>query len=351
MLETITVIAGRRLVEWQEVEIDIGVDRAVRTASLTMHIPPGMDPPWPGTPATISASGTLLLTGYVRDVNTSQGEEEWQARIGFVSRTVDAVEASIVHPTGFTKNKDIGGIAKEFDTCGVGVQVSGAFEKLERHQIDPGESMFDTIEPLARATGAMIHDSAAGLLRITNKPDGVHSGGLAQGVNIIKATAQFSDMEKFDTVTIRGQQMRGVGPTVLRPEGEARDPSVRRYRPKVNVLQTEATAATLRQAAEWRVRQAAGSAATAQIEASGWRDMGRKVWTPNYRVYVRHPRVYLDQMMAIKSVKLKQSTVSEEGTRTILSLVDPRALGGGSAGGKSGGGWQAPEPSAIYRAL
>lgn len=352
-LEHLSIVVGGRVIsEWQSISISISTDEAVRTAMVDLHVPPGVAPPLPGEVAVVSAGQGTLLTGYVRDFAPSQEEESWSARLSLVSRTIDVTECSIVHPTGGVDNKDIAGIAREFDTCGVGIEASGQFEIHPRHQIVPGETLFETIEPLARAEGAMIHDTPLGKLKITNKPDGDHAGGLATGVNIISGSAVFSEMEKFNPVTTRGQQSRGSGAGALRPAAEAADSSVGRYRPKVIVLDTEATAEALKKSAEWHARRAAGRAVTAEIIVKGWRDEADTIWTPNFRVYVRHPRLYLDQMMAIRAVTLDQDTSEgSSGTTATLSLVDPRALGGQAAGGKSSKGWSAPEPVGKYEAV
>lgn len=351
-LETVGIsLGGAPFLPWQDVTINVSAEEAVRTASVRGHLPEGYSPPWPDSKAVLSASGTLVLTGYVRDLRAYQGEREWSAEISLVSRSVDAVEASIKHPTGLAKNKDIKGIAKEFDSCGVGVEAVGSYDKIERHQIEPGESLFSTLEPLARSAGAIIHDTPQGKLRIVQKPDAAHTGGLAAGVNIITATAEFSGEGRFDPVLVRGQQSRGSGAQALRPEAEASDPAVGRYRPKIIVLDNEATVANLKKRTEWHMRGAAGLAISATITVSGWRDAGGSIWTPNRLVYVRHPRIFLDQMMAIKSVALSQETGGGgTGTTATLTVVDPRALGGSSSGSKSGSGWAAPEPQAEYRA-
>ncbi|MER8503866.1 hypothetical protein [Mesorhizobium sp. M1142] len=350
-LEVISIQAGGLLLTWQDISVSISAEEAVRTAVVTGHIPPGVAPPWPDDKASLTASGTLLLTGYVRDLRPDQGSDDWKATISLVSRTVDAVETSILHKTGLVENRDIKGIGEAFDNCGIGIEAKGSFETIAKHQIEPGESLYSTLEPLARAEAAIIHDTPQGKLRIVQKPEGSHSGGLAAGVNIISAAAEFSGEGRFNPVIVRGQQSRGTTPQALRPEAKASDPSVGRSRPKIVVLDGEATTKHMKNAVEWEARAAAGLAVNATITVSGWRDAGGTIWTPNFLVYVRHPRIYLDQMMVIKSVELTQDTQADgDGTRATLTLTDPRALGGSSSGSKSGKGWSAPEPKAEYSA-
>lgn len=350
-LETISVSAGGIFLPWHDVSISISAEEAVRTATITGHIPPGVSPPWPDDKATLTANGTLLLTGYVRDFRPDQGSDDWRCTITLVSRTVDAVETSILHKTGLVENKDIKGIGEAFDNLGIGIEAKGSFETIARHQIEPGESLYSTLEPLARAEAAIIHDTPEGKLRIVKKPEGSHSGGLAAGVNIITGGAEFSGQGKFNPVVVRGQQSRGVSPQAMRPEAKASDASVGRSRPRIVVLDGEGTASHMKNAVEREMRAAAGLAVNATIVVSGWRDQGGNIWTPNWLVYVRHPRIYLDQMMVIKSVELTQDTMADgDGTRATLTLTDPRALGGSSSGSKSGKGWSAPEPKAEYSA-
>ena len=350
-LETLSItVEGRPLVEWRAFRLSVSVNEAVRTAAVTLHVPPQGTSPKPGDKVTVKAGGDLLLTGYVRDFSPSFAEQEWSGSVTFVSRTIDATECSIVHGTGLAKGKDIGGIAKEFDSCGVGGEVVGSFEVHEKHQINPGETLYQTLEPLAFADGALIHDTAEGKLKITAKPDGDHAGGLEQGLNIVRAEATFSEEGRFNPVTIRGQQSRGSTKEALRPEAGAADGSVSRYRPKIMLLDTEATSGKMKRAAEWQARRGAGKGASARIDVKGWRDRDGKLWTPNFHVYVKAPRIYLDQMMAIESVVFDQD-MEGEGTMARLVVVDPRALGGKSSGGKSGAGWAAPEPRADFRVV
>lgn len=350
-LEIVTINAGGMILPWQLVSVSMSADEAVRTASVTVHLEPGASPPWPDTPATISAGGEVLLTGYVRDFEPSQEEESRTASVTFVSRTVDAVECSIDHKTGFAKQKDLKGIADTFDSCGVGCEVEGSFETLPRHQIVPGESLFETLEPLARAEAAVIHDTGQGKLRVVKKPDPAHAGGLAIGVNIISASASFSGEGSHDPVMVRGQVSRGSAAKDLRPQAKAKT-GASRYRPKIAIADGEATPSRLKNAVEWESRMAARLSVSATITVSGWRDAAGKIWERNRLVYVKHPRIFLDQMMVIKSVTLSQDQSAEgEGTRAVLTLADPRALGGKASGSKSGKGWTAPEPNGEFETL
>jgi prophage tail gpP-like protein len=357
-LERVSVnLAGQSFAGWSDVSITIGADRAARTASLTVSDYGGAVRFLPGDPCTITANGDLVLTGYIRDVSPSHSSESHSVAIGVVSRTVDAVEASIKHPTSFVRDKSLDGIAQDFDTSGVGIEVDESFPVEPASFVNLGESLFRHLEPLARAHSALIYDTAEGKLRIRKGIRGRHSGALRTGPggNIIEGSAKLTEGQRFSPVIVRGQTSRGAGAGALRLEAQAIDAAVKRNRPKILILEGEATAAKLKERAERYVKRAAGLSATAEITLSGWRDEGGRIFEPHFIVAVEDPRLYLNQEMAIKSVTLTQSIARDgPGTRAQLSLCDPRALNGEASAAPtnpdapaSGEAWSAPAPAGV----
>lgn len=354
-LEIVTVeLAGRAFSGWSQVRLQYGVEQAVRTVELIASDYAGAMPFRPGTPCRVLASGDLLITGYVRDVRPSHDAALHQVALSIVSRSIDAVEASIDHRTGFAKQMRLDEIATEFDSAGVGVEVDEEFPVEPASFVNTGETLFRHIEPLARSHSAMIYDTPEGKLRIRKGMRGRHSGALAIGAggNIVSASATLTEDRKFSPVIVRGQSSKGVGAGALRIEARVEDPSVGRYRPKIVVHESESTAGKLKERAERQAKRAAGYASTAEIEVAGWRDAGGRLFEPHFLIAVDDPRIYVNQDMAIKSVTLSQ-TIDQggPGTRATLSLCDPRALNGEKSTSsinpdqpESAEVWQAPEP-------
>lgn len=343
-LEIVTVtLGGGSFSGWETVSISYAVEQAARTARLTVSDYRGAMPFMPGEPCEILASGDLILTGYVRTVSPSHDLDNHSIDLEIVSRAVDAVECSVDHPSGYLKEKTLDEIAREFDSCGVGILCGESFPKEARTYLNTGASLFTTIEPIARSHDAMIYDTPEGQLRLAKKPRGRHAGALAigDGGNIISASATLTEDQRHSPVIVRGQSSRGQGASALRIEGRATDSQVRRYRPLIRVLETEATSAKVKGRAERAVKRAAGYSREAQITAVGWRDAGGRIWEPHFIVPVDDARIYLRQDMAIKSVTLEQSMTG--GTTSSLSLCDPRALNGeAGADGGSDPAWSTP---------
>jgi prophage tail gpP-like protein len=357
-LERISVsFAGGEAAAWSEVSIDYAVDHAVRTASLTMSDIGGALRLRPSMPCTLSAGGEPIITGYIRDVKPSFDGDRHSVSVSIVSRTVDLVEASIDHPTGFLKDQDLKAIAQAFDTEGVGVDVHGSYPKEARRLVNLGESWFDHVEPLARSHFAFIYDDEKGRAQIADKIRGSHAGGLSSGPggNIIAGSATLSERERFGTVKVRGQSSRGETREALQPEAEAQDGAVGRKRTRIIVIEGEATPAKLKKRAEVQIAVGAGYSTTAQVTVSGWRDRGGMIFRPHYTIHLAEPRLYVDRVMAIQSVRLTQSIGrGGPGTRAELTLVEPRALGGGGGGGGGKGkgsdaAWEAPDPQAAVK--
>lgn len=346
-LETVTVsIDGQPFGGWYDITIDYGAEMAARTAVLTSSDYAGAMPFEPGAECVLAASGETILTGYLRDVKPSHNESSHQVQLGLVSATIDAVEASIVHPTQFVKDQDLVGIANAFDTIGVGIEADDSFPVEPRSFVNSGDSLFYHIEELARSHSVLIYDTPEGKLKLGTKPAGTHGGRLAigDGGNIIEASAVLTEQGRFNPVIVRGQSSRGTGAGALQLKAEAPDSGVKRYRPKVVVHESEATSGKLKERAERQVKRGAGYSRSAQITVAGWRAGDGRIFQPHWEIEVVDPRIYINQTMVIKSVKLRQSIENGgPGTRANLSLVDPRALGGSGGGGSSASVWNTPD--------
>ncbi|OLP56829.1 hypothetical protein BJF92_12215 [Rhizobium rhizosphaerae] len=320
--------------------VSISAEEAARTATLDLLVlGPGL-PVSIGTPVVLKASGEVLLTGYVRDVNPAHEAESHTLSVSLVSRTIDYVECSADHPSGEILDKDLSAIAKELDASGIGIEADGDFPREPRHKLQPGESAFASIERRARGRGVLIHDTAEGRIKLAMKPEGTHAGGLVFGVNILAGSATFTEAGRYSHVKVRGQAGEGVGKAQLRGEATVVDDGVSRRRVLIVPHEGETTSDRMKTRALWQAKRAAGNGSTASITVSGWRDAAGRIWSPNWLVQVEDPYLGIDGLMVIKSVSLEQG----DRTEAILSLADPRALGGENPRGRSASGYGAPGP-------
>lgn len=342
--ETIEFRVARRPLAHVSCSLSASAEEAVRTATFAVAWNGAGIPCKPDDEATIIISGTLWGTGYVRDVNGFHDATTRQYEVTFVSRTCDATECSIDHPTGLKRDADMIAIAGEFDRLGIGVE--GEVETLKKavHKVRPGETLFDTLETDARGQGVLIYDTPAGKLRLADKPEGRHSGALQRGVNIMQARGSLSGARSFSAVKVRGQSSDGTTSAALRPEAEAKG-TARRNRPLIVIHEGEASSGRLKKRAEWEARRAAGAGISCTVTVSGFRDAGGRIWERNFLVPVADDWLGIDQDMVIASVTLDQD--AEGGTTATLNLKDPRTLGGENPRGKSDDAWSAPASEGV----
>lgn len=342
MLEIVTLSVGGRVLPHKGCALTASAEDAVREASFNVA--------WtgPGVPcgedeeATVLVSGELWLTGYTRDISGHHDEEDREYTVVVVSRTVDAAEASIDHPTGLKRDADLMDIAKEFDTGGIGIDGAVETEVKDVHKVRPGETLFDTLETDARSQGVLIYDTPEGRLKLADRPEGRHAGALVRGENIKRASGTISGRGNFSRIEIRGQSSFGVEETALTPVGEAKGTATR-PRPLIRVHEGEATSGRLKRRAAWEAKRAAGKNKECSVTVAGWRDASRRLYAPNFLIEVRDDWLGIEQDMTIATVRLTQSSDENgDGTSATLSLKDPRALGGDNPQGKSADGWAAP---------
>jgi prophage tail gpP-like protein len=341
MFETIEISGVS--VPHKSISISISAEEAVRTANGDFVITgPGV-PVAPDDEVTLSASGDLLLTGYVRDADPSYDENSRSLAVSFVSKTIDATETSVDHKTGEVTEKNLADIARDYDNLGIGIEDDGDLPVEPRHKLEVGETLFDTIERRARGRGILIHDTPEGKLKLASKPAGTHSGTLKRGITHKSASAKRTGKDRHSDVKVRGQTTTGSKDAQLRAQATATDSAARRKRPLILRHEGEVLTDRMKKRAEWHLRRGAGNALTASITVIGWRDQGDKIWTPNYLVMVDDDWIGINGMMIIKSVVLTQD---DGGTTATLSLADPRALGGENPRGDTDKSYAAPTATA-----
>ena len=357
-LETVVLeVTGANGSGWSKVHLHSAGDEAVRKGTFTFPMPPLSEIDSftirPDMKATITISGDLWLTGRIGELQPSHGEESGEIVVPVLSNTIDSVESSVDHPTGFIKNADALKIAKEFESTGVEWVSTTSLPKEKWHDVNLGESAFATVERILRSRGKLIYDNEKGQMVIASGSEGRHQGDLELGKNIKSGKANLTSQGRHNPVKVRGQSSVGSGAGALRVEAEVEDESLGRKRPLVILLEGDVDDEKAKQRAEWQILRASGNSKTAQISVIGWRDDGGQLWKRNWLVGLNNPLLFLNQDMVIKSLDLHQIADSEEpeGTYSVLNLADPEALGSSGGKSKSDKAWKTPKKKAKLRIL
>lgn len=331
--ENVQIVAGGRVFEgWESVRVTLGRGDTVPEFEVAVAETGGASPfdTWPllpGTPVTVHAGGSLLITGYVTEYAPSASAQEHSVRVSGASRSVDIVDSSPFHPTGTFENRTLLEIASELASpFGVAVRASaGAAGLVDLFQIRRGSTVWAELIRLAQGHGMTLTGLPDGSVEIGRAPAGRHAGQLRQGLNIERMSARMTDRYRFSRTDVIGQSADGDDEQNLQPLGIAIDPGIRRFRYKETSDQAATTPARAQTEAEWLKRRAFAFSVRAEIVTPAWRDSSGSLWRAGALVFVDAPWLHIAQDMMIDEITFTQDDRS--GTLAALSLVDPGADG------------------------
>lgn len=217
-------------------------------------------------------------------------------------------------------------------------KVVGALNPLPfvQCQNQPGETIWDFLERLARPRGIILgNDSFSNVLAV-GPHDGPPASSLVEGVNIKKCAAIFHKTHSFEEIKAIGQtagsdqvsgsaaneQEASWGGTGYYPQSELIVPSE----------QPIHSAAELKDRAHWESTWLASDEVKIFITVVGWYRAPGKLWWPLDEVAVYSAMIPMDAVMTIQTATFKQS--NNGGTETEIELRFPWGLNSSTAIGR-----------------
>jgi prophage tail gpP-like protein len=340
----VTVKANGRLwTAWRRVMVRAGMQHAAREFQIVAAAESGAAATaWAfkaGTSIDILFDGKLACRGYVDRYQPRLGEHK-RAEITISGRSTsqDFIDSSAVHDTGQFKNMTPQEIGAALDHFGVGVSSDEQLDKVPVYRITPGETAFRCVEKLCREQGVFVVGQADGSIKLTKGGKLRHAGGLVEGINIKEIEADHNWSGRHSDVIVRGQRPYGHGEDALQVEGIARDAELGRYRPVIVIHDGDTDTKRAKKRAGTRRDREAANALKAEVTVQGFFDPAGTLWEPGALVFTDSDFADIHQDMGIEQVEFSQDR--DDGSLSVLSLVDPKALGGkGSKGGSAGGAW------------
>lgn len=334
------VVGALEFSNWEKVEVTAAINEACRTFSVETTERPGEWAFPPGTPVSVLAGLSLLVTGYVNHYHSSGDAKSHNVSIRGRGKGQDFVDCAAVHPKGFAKDKTPADFGAELDKFGVGINAKIPLEKIPEQRLKQGETCWRCIERYLRPQGGTMMGEPDGSISVTNASVAQRAGGaLVEGRNILRWSVDLDDQNRFSDYTVKGQNRYGSGEENLRIKEQERDGGVKRYRPRLIVNETDTDKGRARERAKHERESCAGNSTRGQVTVQGWRDELGALWAPNTIVFVHSPvLMHLEQDMLIERVAFTQD--DKRGTLARLALVDPRAYRGkGQSGKGSDGAW------------
>lgn len=166
-----------------------------------------------GAALMLEINGERAITGYLDELNQSISGEDKSVRISGRDKTADLVDCSVIHNSYHFKNQNLQEIASTL--CmpfGIdvvwAVQSQDAAEKIPVWQVEPGETVFDTLTKAARHKGVLVTSDVNGNLVFT-EPSTEPVGELILGQNLLELELTDSWANRFSQYRVIGDAEQG----------------------------------------------------------------------------------------------------------------------------------------------
>lgn len=319
-------INAERYGGWKNISIRRSLSRAAGTFNLSVSERwPGQTVPrpiQPGASARVLVDGEAVVTGFVDDVQISCTATEHTVSVSGRDRTGDLVDCC--PPSMQLSGANFADIAKNLCApFGVEVVDKAGVDTIPGFKINPGDTVFETLEQLSRAQGVFMTSDGAGNLVLTRSGKEKASTVLELGKNVLSCRGSFSMADRFSEITVLGQTAASdawAGAKASQQKTMVKDEAVPRYRPLTLIADQEWQGANKR--AQWEINTRYGKGCSANYTIYGWKD-GEKIWAPNVLVDIRDKALGLNVTWLVAEVSL---ILDDQGWRTELTLSPPEAF-------------------------
>lgn len=320
------VVNGREHEGWKEVRVSAGINRQARDFSLVVT------EDWPGSGLArrvapqdlceVWFGGDKVLTGYVDATPISYDSEQVSISVNGRSKTADLVDCSAIHAPGQWRGVSVEHIAQALaEPYGIRVVALVGTGSVLEHQLDPGESVFESIDRLLTQKALLATDDAEGNQVLTRAGTLRAETALVTGGNVLNASTGLDFKERFSEYRCRGQRAGNdadFGAVVAGQRASIPDRSITRRRVLEVGSDGQGDLAALRDRVRWEAAYRAGKSYETTYVVQGWRQANGQLWLPNMRVRVRDSIIGFDMEMLIAEVDYLQH---ESGTTATLTVA------------------------------
>lgn len=310
---------------WTSVSIRRGIGQLAGTFDLSVSERwPGQTVPrpiQPGASCRVLIDGRPVITGYVDDVRMSYNGTSHEVTVSGRDKTCDLVDCC--PPSMQLSGATLAGIARSLAApFGIEVIDKAGTTAVPGFKPNPGDTCFEILEQLSRASGVFLTTDGEGRLVITRVSTNKAPVRLELGRNVREGKGTFSMRDRYSEITVLGQTAATEtwnGVSAAQQKTVVRDKAIPRHRPLVLVAEQEHAGANKR--AQWEINTRYGKGNTATYTVYGWM-CGSDPWSPNVLVSIVDGFLGLDVTWLLGAVTL---SLDAQGYRAELTLSPPEA--------------------------
>lgn len=329
MSDAITLrVNGMDFAGWLEVEIVAGIERQARDFSLaiTQSWPGATDIPRrvrPGDVCEVWIGGDKVLTGYVDATPISYDAQQVSVGVKGRSKTADLVDCAAAFGKGQWQGRKIESIAADlagaYDVRVLTEVATGG--TISDHQIQPGETVYESLSRLLNLRQLLSTDNADGNLVLINPGSGGRaSTALELGKNVLSADSPLDYKDVYSTYVCKGQRAGtdlDAAETIAESVSQATDSNVKRNRLMVITQTGQVDTQMCRDRVRYEALYRAAKAVESTYTVQGWRQADGNLWLPNQLVHVRDGVIGFDDDLLIIEVAYR---ISSQGTTTQIKV-------------------------------
>lgn len=333
-------INGETYDAWTSARIEQSLETLTNSFSLTIatSVSKDLKSDWNlkiGDSCQIYIDDDILIDGYINNLTPSINATSYGINVNGRGKTSDLIDCSYIESPKSWKEisfKSLAiALAKPFS---IGVKVSKNVDSATVNQkfpftVNTNNSAFDNLNLKAKEYGLLLTENSEGKLVIENSANIVTQDNLEYGVNILEASINYSDSERYSRYIVQAQSLKKQNidnwTKQIGIQAEALDSEISRYRPKLIKSSSPLTVEMAQKEANWEALVRAGKSQELNVTVQGFRQSGNSLWKVNQLCDVLIPPLFIDPITQLLIVNVLFE-LSSSGSTTKLKLKRPDAF-------------------------
>ena len=331
-IDDLTLIVGNRTLSgWESVNVTRGIEIIPGhfDVSMTERYPNASDfVVSPGDPCRVLLGGDTVITGYVDAYLPSFDDKTHTVRVLGRGKCQDIVDCSASWPSCQFMSSTVRKIAQELCKP-YGIEVQGEQGILvPQYNFHISDNAYSIIETLCRCSSLLAYEIPSGDLLLSKVGNVLASGGVAEGVNIEKASFEQRVDHRYSIYQIDRISMNVFGELgdAWNQLATVTDAEIKRYRLLSFISEIGNFGVALAQKrGEWEMKRRFGRGYKLEITTDSWRDSAGLLWEPNTLVPISLPALKVPERLnwLLSEVTYQRD---ETGTHAKLTLMPPESF-------------------------